>query len=127
MAVANDDELHRVSIYTYNFSPNCVFTSKTLYRLYPQLLKDVTISQGGVLPHINEVLITKKGGTKSKPRPKPAPKPAPAPAPEVEEEATPEPPAKKAKKTSEQGYRWGAFTLTKGCGLLWVAGTKSMF
>lgn len=74
LAVANDDELHR-------------------------LLKDVTISQGGVLPHINEVLIQKRGPSKPKPS-KPRPKPAATTAdPEPEPDPAPKPPAKKAKTT----------------------------
>lgn len=53
LAVANDDELHRVGC--------CVRGSHPLTLPFsPQLLKGVTISQGGVLPHIPEVLLFRK-------------------------------------------------------------------
>ena len=51
--------------------------------LFTQLLKGVTISQGGVLPHIPEVLLFRKSQlTKAtKPRPKTTPITAPPPKP----------------------------------------------
>ena len=46
---------------------------------HSQLLKGVTISQGGVLPHIPEVLLFRKGQTsKSKPHPPATPTEPPA-------------------------------------------------
>lgn len=84
LAVANDDELHRVSkalevdvtpilsvtiglklvlefhaFYPHTLAP-CLLKIYVRETSLPQLLRGVTISQGGVLPHIPEVLLFKK-------------------------------------------------------------------
>ncbi|XP_064398914.1 core histone macro-H2A.1-like [Halichondria panicea] len=81
LAVANDDELHK-------------------------LLKDVTISQGGVLPHIPEILLVRKGqSSKSKSHPPSEPstagpsKPVPKTAATKNKKAPPKSPTKTAPKS----------------------------
>ena len=83
LAIANDDELHRVSVRVVKHV--CLIEdvlaiiqtrpyTHTHTHTHTQLLKGVTISQGGVLPHIPEVLLFRKSQlTRPKPRP---PKPA---------------------------------------------------
>lgn len=73
LAVANDDELHK-------------------------LLKGVTISQGGVLPHINEVLLTRKSQMHKSVKPRPS-KVVAVPAATVPAKPPPKSPSKAAAAT----------------------------